>query len=98
MGYGWVIDRTTVQRSITLARFGRSSQTSRPGRLGWIDFSSPRVSGGAAGFISTVSSGLGEQYRWSKMQDRARPKLVEADRGGAACRSASRKKSLKPKP
>jgi hypothetical protein len=45
---------------MTRAAFGSNSHTSSPGRLERIGFNSPRISTGASGFISKVSSWLGE--------------------------------------
>ena len=60
IGYGCVTERSTVTLSITLARWGSPSQTSMPGTFERIDPSSPRISAGASGLGSNVSSWLGE--------------------------------------
>ena len=51
-GNMWCIERMTVQRSITCAVLGSSSQTSIPGTLVLIGLKSPRYSAGASGFMS----------------------------------------------
>src|SRR4051794_6920967 len=81
IGYGCVTDRTTLTLSITRASRGNSSQTSSPGTTEGIDPSSPRTSTGAPGFGSKVSNWLGDPYRYSRMQARARPNPGKAPDG-----------------
>src|SRR5207237_6576436 len=50
-----VTERRIVYLSAIFARFGISSQTSRPGTLVLIGLNSPRYSAGASGFMSNMS-------------------------------------------
>ena len=59
--------------SMTCASRGRRSQTFKPGTLDGMQPSSPRISSGASGLGSNVSSWLGEPYMKSRMHDLAWP-------------------------
>ncbi len=82
-------DRITVVRSITLARLGRCSHTSSPASDDGIGCIEPRISTGAPGFISNVSSWLGEPYRNSTMQS-CSAETVAGTRGGLCLRLQQR--------
>ncbi|TXT16733.1 MAG: hypothetical protein FD138_4702 [Planctomycetota bacterium] len=53
--------------------FGKCSQRCRPGSIESIDWSFPRISTGACGFMSSVSRWLGPPNRYKRMTFFARP-------------------------
>ena len=86
----WVTDRTMRMRSTSLAIRGNSSETRMPSTFVEIELSSPRISAGASGFMSQVSSCDGPPLRNTWMHrlalpndGRGSPTLAEArDRPG----------------
>ena len=67
-------ERISETLSITCASRGSRSQTFKPATLEGMQPSSPRISSGASGLGSNVSSWLGEPYMKRRMHDLACPK------------------------
>ena len=69
----WFIDRTIASRCACWASSGKCSLIEIPGTLVAIGRNGPRISSGASGLGSQVSSWLGPPHRKIRMHDFARP-------------------------
>jgi hypothetical protein len=69
----WLIDRMIAKRSVRIASLGKCSLIRRPGVRVAIVRKLPRISAGASGLGSQVSSWLGPPHMKISRQDRARP-------------------------
>ena len=73
MKSSWLIDRTIASLSVRVASIGKCSLIRTPGVLVAIVPKLPRISAGASGLGSQVSSWLGPPHMKISMHDFARP-------------------------